>query len=50
MNKDFNYEQNLALDNPIDIDLQVSAGAGSGKTKTLSEKVMLLIEQGLRPS
>ncbi len=50
MNKDFNYEQNLALDNPINIDLQVSAGAGSGKTKTLSEKVMLLIEQGLKPS
>ena len=50
MNKNFNYEQNLALDNPINIDLQVSAGAGSGKTKTLSEKVMLLIEQGLKPS
>ena len=50
MNKNFNYEQNLALENPINIDLQVSAGAGSGKTKTLSEKVMLLIEQGLKPS
>ena len=46
----FNYEQNLALENPIEIDLQVSAGAGSGKTKTLSEKVMRLIEQGLKPS
>ena len=46
----FNNEQNLALDNPINVDLQVSAGAGSGKTKTLSEKVMRLIENGLKAS
>lgn len=46
----FNDEQNQALENPIDINLLISAGAGSGKTKTLSEKVMLLIEQGLKPS
>lgn len=46
----FNDEQNLALDNPIDINLLISAGAGSGKTKTLSEKVMRLIENGLKPS
>lgn len=46
----FNDEQNLALENPVDVDLQISAGAGSGKTKTLSEKVMRLIEEGLKPS
>ena len=46
----FNDEQYEALLNPIDVDLQVTAGAGSGKTKTLSEKVMRLIEDGLKPS
>ena len=46
----FNEEQRLALDNPIDTDLIISAGAGSGKTRTLSEKVMKLIKEGLKPS
>lgn len=46
----FNKEQQLALNNPIDRDLIISAGAGSGKTRTLSEKVMKLINEGLKPS
>ena len=46
----FNKEQQAALDNPLNIDLIISAGAGSGKTSTLSEKVMRLIEDGLKPS
>lgn len=50
MSDKFNVDQQRALDNPLNVDLIISAGAGSGKTKTLSEKVMLLIEGGMKPS